>query len=90
MRRLSLILVAATTTAALAGGWYVIAADAQRTEVSPQMSTDAAELDPFEQRVREYLLNNPEVIMEALQLLQQRQRTAEAENLRRTIAERCE
>jgi len=54
------------------------------------MSSEAAELDPFEQRVREYLLKNPEVIMEALQILQQRQRAAEAENLKRTIAERRE
>jgi hypothetical protein len=33
------------------------------------MSTGAAELNPFEQRVCEYLLKNPEVIMEALQLV---------------------
>jgi protein-disulfide isomerase len=48
------------------------------------------ELDPFEQRVRDYLLKNPEVIMEALQILQERQRSAEAENMKRTIAERSE
>jgi protein-disulfide isomerase len=54
------------------------------------MSSKAAELDPFEQRVREYLLKNPEVIMEALQILQERQRAAEADNLKRTIAERSE
>jgi protein-disulfide isomerase len=54
------------------------------------MSTEPAELDPFEQRVREYLLRNPEVIMEALQILQERQRAAEAENLKRAIAERSE
>jgi hypothetical protein len=46
------------------------------------MSSKGAELDPFEQRVREYLLNNPKVIMEALQILQDRQRAAEAENLK--------
>jgi protein-disulfide isomerase len=54
------------------------------------MSTGADEPDPFEQRVREYLLENPEVIMEALQILQQRQRAAQAENLKRTITERSE
>jgi len=57
---------------------------------APPMSSKAAELEPFEQRVREYLLKNPEVIMEALQVLQERQRAAEAENLKRTIAERGE
>jgi protein-disulfide isomerase len=54
------------------------------------MSAEPAELDPFEQRVREYLLRSPEVIMEALQILQERQRAAEVENLKRVIAERSE
>lgn len=90
MRRLALILVAAAAMAVLAGGWFALTADAQRGQVSPQISTGADELDAFEQRVRAYLLKNPEVIMEALQILQQRQRAAEAENLKRTIAERSD
>ena len=90
MRRLALILVVAALTAILAGAWFANAVDAQRAQISPQMSTEPAELDPFEQRVRGYLLRNPEVIMEALQVLQGRQRAAEAENLKRTIAERSE
>ena len=57
---------------------------------APPMSGKAAELDPFEQRVREYLLKNPEVIMEALQVLQERQRAAEADTFKRTIAERSD
>jgi protein-disulfide isomerase len=87
MRRPRLIPVVAAT-AVLA--WFTTAVDAQRAQVSPPMSTEPAELDPFEQRVREYLLRNPEVIMEALQILQERQRAAEAEDVRRTIAERSE
>lgn len=59
-------------------------------QTAPPMSSKAAELDPFEQRVRDYLLNNPEVILEAMQILQERQRAAEAEKLERTIAERRE
>jgi protein-disulfide isomerase len=90
MRRLAPILVAAAAMAVLAGGWFALTADAQRAQVSPRMSTDPAELDPFEQRVRDYLLENPEVIMEALQILQQRQRAAEAATLKRTIAERID
>ena len=43
MRRLSLILMAAALAAVLAGGWFAITADAQRTQVSPQMSIDPAE-----------------------------------------------
>ncbi|MGH6899665.1 MAG: DsbA family protein [Geminicoccaceae bacterium] len=57
---------------------------------APPTSSSASQLDSFEQRVRNYLLKNPEVIMEALQILQERQRAAEAENLKRTIAERSE
>jgi protein-disulfide isomerase len=57
---------------------------------APPMSSKGAELDPFEQRVRAYLLKNPEVIMEALQVLQERQRAAEAETFKRTIAERSD
>lgn len=53
-------------------------------------SRGADEIDPFERRVRAYLLDHPEVIMEALQILQERQRTADAENVRRTLAERRE
>jgi protein-disulfide isomerase len=90
MRRLALILLAALTASVLAGAWSGLIANAQRAQISPQISTGAAELDPFEQRVREYLLKNPEVIMEALQILQERQKAAEAENLKRTIAERSE
>ena len=89
MRRLALILAAATT-AMLAGAWFATAVDAQRAQLPPQMSTEPAELDPFEQRVREYLLDNPEVIIEALEILQQRQRAADVENLKRTITERSE
>jgi protein-disulfide isomerase len=57
--------------------------------ISP-MSSKAADLDPFEQRVREYLLKNPEVILEALQILRERELAAEVENITRTIAERSE
>ena len=89
MRRLASILVAAAPII-LAGGWLARTVDAQRAPISPEMSTEPAELDPFEQRVREYLLQNPEVIMEALQILQERQRAAEAEGLKRTIAERSD
>jgi protein-disulfide isomerase len=88
MRRLALILAATAATLVLVGGGCAFTAGAQQAQGSPQMSTGAPGLDPFEQRVREYLLKNPEVIMEALQILQERQRAAEAENLKRIIADR--
>jgi len=90
MRPRALILMTSALIAALAGALFAITADAQRAPAAPQRSTAVAELDPFEQRVREYLLKNPEIIMEALQILQERQRAAEAENLKRTIAERSD
>ena len=64
--------------------------DQVNAQDAPPMSSKTAELDPFEQRVREYLLRNPEVIMEALRILQERQDAAEAEGLKRTIAERSD
>jgi protein-disulfide isomerase len=64
--------------------------DQVNAQAAPLMSSQAAELDGFERRVRKYLLENPEVIMEALRILQERQRAAEAESLKQTIAERGE
>jgi protein-disulfide isomerase len=84
-----------------AGGWFfcllpmaalsligALGIDQVNAQATPPMSSEAAELDQFERRVREYLLRNPEVIMEALGILKERQRAAEAEGLKRTIAER--
>jgi protein-disulfide isomerase len=86
-----------------AGGWFfrllpmatlsllgALGIDQVNAQVAPPMSSEAAELDQFERRGREYLLRNPEVIMEALGILKERQRAAEAEGLKRTIAERGE
>jgi protein-disulfide isomerase len=85
------------------GGWFfrllpmatlsllgALGTDQVNAQAPPPMSSEAAELDQFERRVREYLLRNPEVIMEALQILQERQRAAEAENRKRKIAEHSE
>jgi protein-disulfide isomerase len=88
MRRLPVIFAAALLLIAAGAAWFAIGATAQQSAPVPATSETPVELDEFEQRVREFLLNNPEVIMEALQVLQDRQRAAEAENLKRTIAER--
>jgi protein-disulfide isomerase len=77
---LGLVSVAALLWIAALGAGQAMA------QTPPPISSKASELDPFEQRVREYLLKNPEVIMEALQILQGRQRAAEAENVKRAIA----
>ena len=81
MRRTLLVLFFLAVGFAVGAGWLALNASAQRAISEP-------EIDEFEQRVHDYLLENPEVIMEALRVLQERQRAAEAESLKRTIAER--
>jgi protein-disulfide isomerase len=89
MRRLFLIVPAALAVVA-AGAWLVVEEAVPRVSVAQHGAAEAAELEPFEQRVRDYLLNNPEVIMEALQILQERQRVAEEDELRQAIARRSD
>jgi protein-disulfide isomerase len=89
MRRLPVLFAAALLFIAGAA-WFAIDATAQQRAPAPGTSERPAELNEFEQRVRDFLLEHPEVIMEALQILQERQRAAEAENLKRTIAERSD
>ncbi|MGT2467709.1 hypothetical protein ACVOMV_27000 (plasmid) [Mesorhizobium atlanticum] len=46
--------------------------------------------DQLDQRIRDYILNNPEVIMEALQKLDARQREADAQEARAQLAARTD
>jgi len=72
MRRTLLVLCFLAAGFAVGAGWLALNASAQRAISEP-------EIDEFEQRVHDYLLENPEVIMEALRVLLERQRAAEAE-----------
>ena len=54
----------------------------------PSSSTDSP--DEFGQRVRDYLLKHPEVIMEAVQLLQDLQRADQAEQVKQIIVQRSD
>jgi protein-disulfide isomerase len=67
---------------------FAINATAQQRAPASSTSERPVDLDEFEQRVRDFLLEHPEVIMEALQVLQERQRAAEADSIKRTIAAR--
>jgi protein-disulfide isomerase len=89
MRRYVWVLVIAVL-AATAGVWLALERVGPRLSMAQEGAAAAAELEPFEQRVRDYLLSHPEVIMEALQVLQERQRVAEAEELRQAIARRSD
>ncbi|HZH26293.1 MAG TPA: DsbA family protein [Azospirillaceae bacterium] len=73
MRRLNLRrLVAATTVLLMTTG--TVSAQANRAEI--------------ERIVREYILANPEIIMEAVEILRERQAKAEQDQARRALAER--
>lgn len=66
------------------------ATPAQETRPGPSTPAPADAPDAFGERVRAYLLAHPEVIMEAVQILQQRQRTAQAEATKQTILTRAD
>jgi protein-disulfide isomerase len=80
MRRLVLLLL----TVGAVGMPPVADARAQQPLRSTPPPADST--DEFGERVRAYLLAHPEVIVEAVQLYQQRQQAAQAEAAKRTIA----
>ncbi len=84
MRRMAIIIAGML---AFAVGWPVAG---QQTPPGPVTSAPAVETDAFGAKVRDYLLKHPEVIMEAIQILQDRQQTAEAENVKNTVITRAE
>jgi protein-disulfide isomerase len=57
-----------------------------QTPAAPSTPLPADAPDAFGARVRAYLLSHPEVIMEAVQILQQRQQAAEADAVKGRIA----
>jgi protein-disulfide isomerase len=77
MRRLLGSLLAALLLALTAAG-----ALAQTAPISPEQR------EAFRQMIREYLLENPEVLVEAMERLEERRRQQAAEQAQRTIAER--
>ena len=65
-------------------------APAQEPPAGPATPVPADTPDAFGARVRAYLLAHPEVIVEAVQIYQQRQQAAQAETVKGTIAERAD
>ena len=59
-----------------AGAWFAFDPAFRLGRPAPDVSA-ALPKDVFEQRVRDYILDNPEIIMEAAQRFEQRQRAAE-------------
>lgn len=61
-----------------------------RNSGSAQMTAASDEPDEFGRRVRAYLLENPQVIVEAMQVLQARQQAAEASEVEAVLAARAD
>lgn len=57
---------------------------------APSTPVPAGEPNAFGERVRAYLLANPEVVIEAAQLYQQKQQAAQAEAVKRTIKSKAD
>jgi protein-disulfide isomerase len=82
------LLVPALVVAA-AGAWLFLDPGFRSKEPAPELAT-ALPKDEFERRVRDYILNNPEVIMEAARRFEQRQRAAEESEVTTALKERAE
>lgn len=74
-RRLAWLLIPLLAVIAV-GAWFALDHAFQSTRLSNDVST-ALPKNEFERRVRDYILNNPEVILETVQRFEQRQRAAE-------------
>ena len=59
-----------------AGAWYLLD-PGFRAGRQPTTASESLPQDAFERRVRDYLVANPEVIVEAMQNLERKQRQAE-------------
>jgi len=69
------LLVPALVVAA-AGAWLFLDPGFRSKEAAPDLAS-AMPADEFDRRVRDYILDNPEIIMESVRRLEARQRTAE-------------
>ena len=67
--------------------WLIAAPAAAQTDIG---NLSPEERSAFRAEVRSYLLENPEVIMEAIQILEQRRNEAAAEQQREVIAQNAE
>ena len=68
-----------------AGAWYLLD-PGFRTGQQPTIGSENLPQDAFERRVRDYLVANPEVIVEAMQNLERKQREAEQTEAQAALA----
>ena len=83
------VAVVVLALAGAAAAWYVFDPGFRDPAVQVAQAEDRPP-DDFELRIREYLLANPEVIVEAVQLLEERQRQAAVSEGRDLLAARAE
>lgn len=69
--------------------WFILDPGFGVTRDKPVALADAPK-NEFERRVREYLLNNPEVIVESMQRLQTRQRRVQQQGAQSVLKSRSE
>jgi len=69
--------------------WWMLDPGFRTANRSPDAATGMPR-DEFERRVRAYLLDNPKVIVEAVQRLQERQRAADADEAQTTLKTRAD
>lgn len=74
---------------AAGGAWFAFDPGLRAGRATPGVATDMPR-DEFERRVRAYLLDNPEVIVEAVQRLQERQKTADADEAQTALKARAD
>ncbi|CDX19916.1 Protein-disulfide isomerase [Mesorhizobium sp. ORS 3324] len=67
-------------------GWLLLNPGARQ----PAIAAGETSQDQFDQRIHDYILAHPEVLMEALQKLQERQREAEAAAVRDALAKHAD
>src|SRR3954454_21105121 len=89
MRLLPKVLATAMLVTAVVGDQLMTAASAQQSTIGPSTPVPADTPDAFGERVRAYLLAHPEVIAEAVQILQ-RQQMAQTEAAQQTISTRAD
>ena len=80
-------LVGAGALVAAVAAWFLLAPPLAG---APEARADEMSQEEFEARVRDYLLANPEVILEAVQRLQEREEAAQAAAAQQAITDRAD
>ncbi|CCV08362.1 hypothetical protein MESS2_730258 [Mesorhizobium metallidurans STM 2683] len=70
-------------------GWFLLNPGLQGVQQSAHAAGEMSQ-DQFDKRVRDYILANPEIIMQALQSLDARQREAQAAEAKQVLASRAD